>query len=209
MEQTPEKWVATYEAKTPDELAEAYRCWAREYDRDTCEGMGYVGPGVAARLLDRYLDSAEAKILDAGCGTGLVGQAMHHMGYRRIEAMDYCRDMLDVAEEKRVYENVFRADMNRELTISDNAYDATICVGTFTYAHVGPDAFDELVRITRPGGYVCFTVRDGAYQEYGYRKRMLELEASNAFELKEMVDTDYLDKEDVTAKYCIYEVQEA
>jgi predicted TPR repeat methyltransferase len=209
MEQTPEKWVDTYEAKTPDELAEAYRCWAREYDRDTCEGMGYVGPGVAARLLDRYLDSAEAKILDAGCGTGLVGQAMRHMGYRRIEAMDYCRDMLDVAEEKRVYENVFRADMNRELTISDNAYDATICVGTFTYAHVGPDAFDELVRITRPGGYVCFTVRDGAYQEYGYRKRMLELEANNAFELKEMVDTDYLHKEDVTAKYCIYEVQEA
>lgn len=209
MEQTPEKWVATYEAKTPEELADAYRCWATEYDKDTCEGMGYVGPGVAAGLLDRYLDSPKSKVLDAGCGTGLVGQAMRNMGYSRIEAMDYSRDMLDVAEEKRVYDKVFRADMNRELRLADNSYDATICVGTFTYAHVGPDAFDELVRITRPGGYVCFTIRDGAYQEYGYRKRMLDLESDNAFQLMEMVDTDYLRKEGVTAKYCIYEVQDA
>ena len=209
MEQTPEKWVATYEAQTPEELAEAYRCWAPEYDRDTCDGMGYVGPDVAAGLLDRHLESPMSKVLDAGCGTGLVGQAMKRRGYRRIEAMDVSHDMLEVAREKDVYGTMFHADMNEELSFPNNSYDATICVGTFTYAHVGPDAFDELVRITRPGGFVCFTVRDGAYQEYGYRKRMLDLEAGKAFQLLEMVDTDYLRKEDVTAKYCIYEVLEA
>ena len=209
MRQTPEKWVATYEARTSEELARAYGCWAKEYDHDTCSGMGYVGPVMAAGLLDRYLDSDNAKILDAGCGTGLVGAAMNKMGYQRIEAMDYSRDMLRQAERKEVYDNLFRADMNKQLPLASDSYDATICVGTFTYAHVGPDAFDELVRITRPGGYICFTVRDGAYQEYGYRQRMLDLEADRAMELKEMVDADYLQKEDVTAKYCIYEVLDA
>lgn len=209
MQQTPEKWVATYEAKTPEQLVDAYRCWADEYDKDTCDGMGYVGPNVAASLLDRYLESPKSKVLDAGCGTGLVGEVMTKMGYGRLDAMDFSRDMLDVAKEKDVYEKVFHADMNEDLRLPDNSYDATICVGTFTYAHVGPDAFDELVRITRPGGYICFTVRDGAYQKYGYRKRMLDLEAGSAFQLMEMVDTDYLRKEDVTAKYCIYEVLDA
>lgn len=209
MQETPEKWVATYEAQTADELVEAYRCWASEYDTDCCDGMGYVGPKVAAGLLDRYLAKPTARILDAGCGTGLVGEVMNKMGYQRLEAMDFSRDMLREAEQKDVYDNVFHADMNRRLRLADNSYDATICVGTFTYAHVGPEAFDELVRITRPGGYICFTIRDGAYQEYGYRRRMLDLEADKAFELKEMVDTDYLRKEDVSAKYCIYEVQNA
>ncbi|XXJ19105.1 class I SAM-dependent DNA methyltransferase [Desulfovibrio caledoniensis] len=209
MNDTPEKWVATYEATTPEQLVDAYRCWADEYDRDTCQGMGYVGPGVAANLLDRYLESPESKVLDAGCGTGLVGQAMSELGYSRIEAMDFSRDMLKVAEAKDVYGDIHHADMNRRLAFDDNSYDATICVGALTYAHVGPEVFDEFVRITRPGGFICFTVRDGAYQEYGYRKRMVSLEADNAFRLKEMVDTDYLQKEDVTAKYCVYEVLES
>lgn len=206
MQKTPKKWVATYEAKTDEELVAAYRCWASEYDADTCDGMGYVGPEVAAGLLDKHLGSTRAEILDAGCGTGLVGKALNDLGYQRIEAMDFSRDMLREAEKKDVYDNVFHADMNKELPLPDNSFDATICVGAFTYAHLGPHAFDELIRVTRPSGYICFTVRDGAYQEYGYRKRMLDLEADNAFEIKEMVDTGYLLKEDVSAKYCIYQV---
>jgi ubiquinone/menaquinone biosynthesis C-methylase UbiE len=96
--------------------------------------------------------------------------------------------------------------MNGKLKISDNSYDATICVGTFTFAHVGPHAFDELVRITRPGGHICFTIRDGAYQEYGYREKMLEMEASKCWQLQELREEDYLVKENVTAKFITYQV---
>ncbi|WP_419787432.1 class I SAM-dependent DNA methyltransferase [Pseudodesulfovibrio sp.] len=206
MQETPEIWIATYEAKTPEELSEAYRLWACDYDHDTCEGMGYVGPKVAADLLDRHLDSCKAKVLDAGCGTGLVGKSLNQMGYERLHAMDISKDMLAEAENKDVYDKLFQADMSRNLHIAADSYDATICVGAFTYAHVGPEAFDELARITRPGGYICFSLRDGAYQEYGYRQRLLALEENNVLELKEMLDTDYLSKEDVSAKYCICEV---
>ena len=85
--------------------------------------------------------------------------------------------MLQEAGKKSVYTHLIQQDMNGRLDIPDDTYGATICVGTFTYAHVGPRAFEELVRVTRPGGYICFTIRDGAYQEYGYRNKMLELEA--------------------------------
>jgi predicted TPR repeat methyltransferase len=201
-------WKATYEADCPEKLAGAYKDWATDYDRDTVEGMGYVGPVIACRMLDNYLESKNSKILDAGCGTGLVGEILDKLGYSRMDAMDFSEDMLRVADEKSVYDKVFQADMNETLRIPDNSYDASICVGTFTYAHVGPEAFAELVRITRPGGFVTFTIRDGAYQEYGYRESMVELEAEECWTLEQMLVEDYLIKEDVTAKFCTYKVLE-
>lgn len=203
---TPELWIATYEAETSEELADAYQKWAGEYDADTVDGMGYVGPVTAASMLDQYLSTKKARVLDAGCGTGLVGEILHKMGYGNVDAMDYSCDMLREAEKKDVYKECFEEDMNRDLALPDNSYDATICVGTFTYAHVGPEAFEELVRVTRPGGHITFTIRDGAYQEYGYRDKMLELEADNIWRLQEMREKDYLVKENVTAKFCTYQV---
>lgn len=208
MQSTPQLWKATYEAETPEELNQAYQYWACDYDHDTCQVMGYVGPEVAAQMLDNHLDVKAAKILDAGCGTGLVGEVLNGMGYNNLEAMDYSPDMISEAEKKSVYTNLFQADMNERLNVPNNAYDAIICVGTFTYAHVGPNAFEELVRVTRPDGYICFTIRDGAYEEYGYRDKMLALEADNQWKLQEMRQAEYLVKEDVSARFCLYQVAE-
>lgn len=206
MSETPELWKATYEAKTPGDLAEAYRDWVDKYDEDTRDVMGYIAPDLAATMLDRRLDTRSCRILDAGCGTGLVGEVLKDMGYDQVEAMDYSSEMLGKAKEKGVYSHCFRADMNENLSLPDNVYDAVICVGTFTYAHVGPDAFEELARVTKPGGYVCFTIRDGAYQDYEYRRKMLELEAEKKWRLMEMRQEDYLVKESVEARFCTYEV---
>jgi predicted TPR repeat methyltransferase len=206
MTKTPRLWTATYEADTAEELAEAYKNWAGDYDQDTLDTMGYVGPHVAASMLDYHLDSKACHVLDAGCGTGLVGEYLQQLGYQNVDAMDFSRDMLNEAVKKGVYKRLFQGDMNRDLDIPDDRYDATICVGTFTYAHVGPHAFDELVRVTRPGGHICFTIRDGAYQEYGYRNKMLEMEACTKWELQEMKEEDYLIRENVNAKFCTYKV---
>jgi predicted TPR repeat methyltransferase len=206
METTPELWKATYEAQTAEDLADAYSEWAGLYDKDTLDVMGYVGPQKAAIMLDQHLDTKDCRVLDAGCGTGLVGEVLRRLGYENIDAMDYSEDMLSEARKKSVYKELMQEDLSQRMDIPDNAYDATICVGTFTYAHVGPEAFEELLRITRPGGIICFTIRDGAYEEYGYRDKMLEMEATAKWELQELREADYLVKEDVTAKFCTYKV---
>lgn len=206
MESTPQLWTATYEAESAEDLAEAYQQWAELYDRDTCQTMGYVGPEAAAAMLDQHLDSKACQVLDAGCGTGLVGKILNHLGYAHVDGMDFSNDMLAEAKKKNVYRRLMQDDLNDRLAIADNTYDAAICVGTFTYAHVGPDAFNELVRVTRPGGTICFTIRDGAYQDYDYRREMLQLEARDAWELQEMQEKDYLIHEKVTAKFCTYKV---
>jgi ubiquinone/menaquinone biosynthesis C-methylase UbiE len=123
-----------------------------------------------------------------------------------MDALDYSREMLEEAERKSLYRNHIQADLSKPLKMEDNCYDAVVCTGTFTYGHVKANAFDELVRVTRPGGIICFTIREGAYEDYGYRQRMIELEQSKAWELLSMQDADYLKEENIGCKLCTYKV---
>lgn len=197
-----------YTAENHEELMDAYKDWAVDYDADTVGTFGYVAHLESARALCQVVKDRNAAILDAGAGTGLVGEELNKRGYTRLDALDYSREMLEEAEKKGVYRRLLQADLSKPLDVEDNRYQAVVCTGTFTFGHVDANAFDEMVRITEPGGIICFTIREGAYEEYGYRKRMIDLERKNAWELISMVDTDYLKNEEVTCKLCTYQVRE-
>lgn len=194
-----------YTAKNHDELMDAYKDWASDYDADLAE-FGYVAHSVSARALDTLLDSKQADILDAGCGTGLVAEQLQALGYQQLDALDYSREMLDEAERKGLYQRYLQADLSRPLDLDSNRYDAIVCTGTFTYGHVTPSAFNELIRITRPGGYICFTVREGAYEDHGYAQRMGELEERGDWTLLDVEEADYLKQEGVRCKVFSYRV---
>lgn len=195
-----------YTAQDHEQLMDAYKDWATNYDNDTVGRFGYVAHVATAEALNKVVDSKDAYILDAGCGTGLVGEELVKMGYSTMDALDYSQEMLDEAERKNIYRRHLQVDLSKPLDIDDNFYDAIVCTGTFTYGHVKANAFDELVRITKPGGIICFTIREGAYEDYGYRRRMIELEQDNSWELLGMEDTDYLTNEGITCKMCTYRV---
>ncbi len=192
-------------AQNSEELLAGYKDWAGGYDNDLIE-LGYVAPMLTAQALIREVDNASARILDAGCGTGLVGQCLAELGYRELDALDYSREMLTEARNKGVYKSHICADMNQALDIPANTYDAVICVGAFTLGHVRPEAMTELVRITRPGGAISFTVRDEAFQAHDYRSHMLKMEVDGAWEVKELRREDYIIKEESSCRLCTYRV---
>lgn len=199
-----------YTADDHEQLMDAYKAWADEYDTDLVDRFGYVAHITSAKALDQALGGRhDAAILDAGSGTGLVGEELAKLGYRTMDALDYSQDMLDQAQAKGIYRALLQADMTRPLPLDDNTYDAVVCTGTFTYGHITGDAFAELVRVTRPGGVIVFTVREGAYEEYGYREKMLELETRGAWELVSFYDTPYQIEEGNTCKMCTYRVPDA
>ena len=193
-------------ASSKEELKAAYRDWADQYDSDLTNEMGYVAPQIASELLMKHLDDASAHILDAGCGTGLVGSIMHACGYTNIEGIDYSPDMLEKAAEKGIYRSLMEGDLMNALNIVDRKYDAVISVGTFTCGHVGPQAFDELVRITKPGGYICFTVRRQAWDEDQYGSKIKAITDAGAWKIKEMLTADYIQQEGSDCKACLYRI---
>ncbi|MDA8368546.1 MAG: methyltransferase domain-containing protein [Nocardiopsaceae bacterium] len=192
-----------YALSTPDECESTYDEWAVRYEHDTTEEMGYAAPERAAARLAELIrpaeDGTQPSVLDAGCGTGLVGAALARNGLTAIDGIDISAAMLDQARAKGVYRSLAKADLTRKLSFPDSGYDAVICVGTLTEGHVGPEAMDELVRVARPGAPVVLTILDRIWEPQGYRARVAELEHRGAAVLEEAVPgTVYHAKENIT-----------
>ncbi|PLX68567.1 MAG: class I SAM-dependent methyltransferase [Denitrovibrio sp.] len=193
-----------YSAETTEELMEAYGAWAKGYDADLAD-FGYRAPSESVNLFMKYVP-AEAKVIDVGCGTGQVGILLAEQNFADIDGMDYSKEMLEVAGEKSVYAELFHTDITKPLNVKARKYDALICVGTFTYGHVAGDAFERLANIVKSGGYIVFTVREGAYDELNYRDKMVQMEYNKIWELKELVDAVYFKEEEIGCKIAVYRV---
>lgn len=195
-----------YTAKNHTDLMDAYKDWAGDYDNDTVDNFGYVAHIVAGNNLHEHLANPSAKVLDAGCGTGLVAEVLAEKGYDNMDALDYSKEMLDIAEEKGLYKEYLHVDLSKPLDMADNTYDAVVSAGTFTYGHVKPSAFEELARITKPGGLITITIREGAYDDHGYPAKMEELKENNTWQEIDIRDEDYLKEEGISCKVCTFKV---
>ena len=189
-----------------EELEELYKVWADNYDHDVVEVIGYVGHSITTELLMKYVDNSKAKILDAGCGTGLVGEVLHERKFKNIIGIDFSQTMLDQALKKNVYQSLALSDLTEKLAFKDNTFDAIVCAGTFTCGHIGPEAFLEFIRVTKTGGYISFTVRDQEWNRLPYEKTIRELEEKNLWLCMESFITDYNIAEGVTCQLCLYKV---
>ena len=189
-----------YHLNGADEAESTYDEWAGAYDDDLTGELGYVAPGVTAERF-AALVPPDATVLDAGCGTGLVGAELRDRGFTVIDGIDLSQGMLDVARAKGCYRDLHKADMTARLPFADDAYDATICVGTLTEGHVGPEALDELVRVTRSRLVVAILTR--IWESLGYRAHIAGLEERGAVRLVEADERPCL--ADENCRVCVIE----
>ena len=94
-----------YAAETSEELAAVYDRWSDGYDRYMNEG-GYRHPAVCAALIARYISNLQAPLLDAGVGTGLVGDLLGLLGYQKLTGIDISKGMLKVAKKRGFIANL-------------------------------------------------------------------------------------------------------
>ena len=179
------QWV--YASENNRELEERYDEWANEYDNNIEGDFGYVMPRMAAETFARFVNK-DAKVLDAGAGTGLVGVELNRLGYSDIEAMDMSMGMLEEARAKNVYCDFHQMTMGETLGFETDNYDAVIGVGVLTLGHASAHSLDELVRVTKPGGCVAFTLRPDVYEQNGFRERQELLVSQGKWELVEVTD---------------------
>ena len=118
---------------------------------------GWV-PALALEACRQYVPS-DARILDAGAGTGLVGKALSDAGYRNLTAIDMSPGMLEEARAKGVYRQLRRMVLGERLDFPDDNFDAVVSIGVLTLGHAPARSLDEMVRVTKPGGHVIFTLR--------------------------------------------------
>jgi len=194
------------DAKNDNRLTEVYRDWAKKYDYDNDHVLGTVSQPKSVNLLSTRLKDKTAKIIDVGCGTGLVGEKLKAKDFINFDGLDISKDMLSIAKS-RGYRNLFLGSLNKQLPVLDDAYDAAMCIGVFTHGHVSSDRFNELCRIVKPGGYVCFTINEGVFEEYGFKEMIAEFQLNKVWEVISLYKDDYMTLENVKGYYCLAVVQ--
>lgn len=163
-----------YSLKTPEDSRRLYSDWARTYDSDFADRMDYQLP---ERVADAFVDAGgTGPALDVGAGTGLVGVRLSERKIEPVDGTDISQDMLEAARQKRVYRNVFTADITKRVDVSDGTYRGILSAGTFTLGHVGPDALDELFRIAAPGALFAISVNREHWESAGFAAKFFELE---------------------------------
>jgi SAM-dependent methyltransferase len=180
------QWV--YSARDNLELADRYDQWAKAYDSELERDFGWLGPQRAAEIFAEHVPK-DGRVLDAGAGTGLVGAALATLGYRHLVAMDLSEAMLEEARKKGVYSEFHQMVMGETLDFPSNSFDAVVSVGVLTVGHAPAGSLDEMVRVTRAGGYLVFSLRPDVYEGGPFKEKLESLASTGKWRLIEVSDT--------------------
>lgn len=100
----------------------------------------------------------EWDVLDLGCGTGLVGEALTD-SCRCLVGVDLSRKMLDKANGRGLYQRLVHSDLQPMLKSEAPAsYDLVIAADVFVYLGNIEEIMREVRRVLRGGGLVIFSV---------------------------------------------------
>lgn len=190
----------------PTAVKALYDNWATTYDEELA-ALGYLGPQMGAELLHAHLPDPDACILDAGCGTGLVGHWLHKLGHQQLHGVDFSREMLATAAKRGIYQQLETADFLHPLTLPPHSYDAVISIGVFG-PRIPATLLDELVQLTKPGGLVCLSARVAWYTTHGTQQQIEHLTAAGRLTPITIVQKPYLAGDEAEALYCLLRVNQ-
>lgn len=141
---------------TDQQIVRLYKSQADGWDGGAAGPTGYRGHRLIADALVRLNAGRADIVIDAGCGTGLVGELLRADAGRLI-GVDMSEPMLAQARQKNVYDELHRGDLVEYL----NSHHATcdLIVSAATLIHFGDlDAvFAAAARCLRADGLFVFT----------------------------------------------------
>lgn len=185
VETRSDDWLErVYSSKDKNALAATYDGWAATYDADMLT-IGYANPAVAAGLVGRWVSDRKSRVLEAGVGTGVLGDILSTLGYQFLAGIDISEGMLAKARTRGAYGRLENAILGEALAFESGEFGAIVCFGVFTPGHAPCEALDELVRITARRGHLIFTVSTAAWRDCGFEAKLASLEAAGRISLSE------------------------
>ncbi|MDD9908116.1 MAG: class I SAM-dependent methyltransferase [Ahrensia sp.] len=171
---------AAYSLKTPQDSVRLYAKWAESYDEGFAAEQGYRTPAVIATAFAEAATEHDTPLLDVGCGTGLLAAALPPSLQASLWGLDISAQMLAVAEEKHLYQRLIEGNLLERLPFDDATFGCILSAGTFTTGHVGPQAFEELLRISKPDALFLVSVHAHYFHEAGFDMTFGELNQAGA-----------------------------
>lgn len=164
----------------PADVSRVYDAFAGNYE-ETVTRWRYEGPQEVARFFERFVPKIGA-VLDAGCGTGLSGLALHKAGYGEIYGLDVSAQSVVKARETGAYQRVLVHDLNERFPFGDDEFVGLGCAGVLSYFVDLLPVLREFCRVVRPGQYIIFTHRQDLYRHHNHAEQFAQLEAERVWE---------------------------
>lgn len=175
-----------------------YNEWAHTYE-DYVNNLKYIGPISLCKQLYNYIDISKMsniKILDFGCGTGLLGKEIKHKFNNlkfTLDGIDISEEMIRVCKSKNIYNNIWKKNLFTEkLSLSKlNYYDIIISCGVFLEGHVSFDMVDILLNYTKISGILVFTFRE-SFKKKNLSKFNKYITLNPRLEIRHECNVEYL-----------------
>lgn len=178
---------------------------ATRFDHLMVDELDYRGHLHLRTLADRHVPGLKAplRILDLGCGTGLVGNAFKDLtAGGRLDGIDLAPRMIEVARKRGIYDDLILGDLETVLAAPGPSYDVIVSADTMVYLGDLAPTFRGVVNRLAAGGYYLFAMeaKEGSGWEqtdvsrFRHSESYLREEAARA-------GLDYLAQMDCTLRY--------
>jgi predicted TPR repeat methyltransferase len=132
--------------------------YAARFDRELVESLYYDAPAQLRAALDRTASGRRfARVLDLGCGTGLMGAAIRDCADELI-GVDLSKKMIEAAGRKEIYDRLITGDLVECLAAEPNAFDLILAADVFAYVADLKPVFAAAANRLSPDGYFAFTI---------------------------------------------------
>lgn len=139
-----------------DFIAKLFSQYAPHYDNHLSQTLQYQVPEKLVALLEQHLPQAYSSlnILDIGCGSGLMAQAIQNYA-KTMDGIDLAESMLELCQQKQCYQHLWQGDFC-ELVL-EQCYDLLIAADVFPYIGSLEPFFAKAKTCMRPNGLLLFS----------------------------------------------------
>jgi predicted TPR repeat methyltransferase len=139
-------------------IADLFDSYAAQFEEHLTTELHYRVPEALARLVaaSGRIADASARVVDLGCGTGLVGAHLRPHA-RTLIGSDLSARMITRARERGVYDDLRCEDLGATLE-RERDVDVVIAADVFIYVGALESTFAACSRALRVGGLLAFSV---------------------------------------------------
>jgi len=145
----------------PGYMRNLFDGFAAHYDQTMLHGLGYRAHLHLRTLADRVLppETARLRVLDLGCGTGLVGETFKDLARgARLDGIDIAPKMIEAARARGFYDELILGDLESALHTPGQAYDLMLAADTMIYLGDLKPTFTGAAKRLDSGGVYIFAV---------------------------------------------------
>jgi predicted TPR repeat methyltransferase len=146
--------------RSPSKYMRLFDGFSYHYDDTMLNKLDYRAHLHVRAMVERVAQQLKPppwRILDLGCGTGLVGVALKGLtAGSRLDGIDLSSRMLEAAQARGLYSNLVLGDLETVLHRSGPSYDLIVSADTMTYFGDLAPVFDGVARRLESGGFYVF-----------------------------------------------------